>query len=80
MSTLPLTFALPDWFTSSFISSKLGISVRTVQHWCKTGLLTKRGYVVVVARDRGGKRYWIRAPRESRDAMLKHIHLTSFPN
>jgi len=73
MATLPLTFALPNWYTTRFIASRLGKDITTVQKWIRSGLLLKRGYRVVMTMDRGGKRYWIHVPTESRDGMLRKV-------
>lgn len=73
MATFPLIFSHPNWFTTSFIASRLGIDITTVQKWIRSGLLLKRGYVVVLTRDSKGKRYWIHVPPQSRDGMLRKV-------
>ncbi len=75
MSTLPLSFASPNWFTTKFIAARLGRDITTIQKWIRSGLLLKRGYVVVMTMDRGGKRYWVKVDSMSRDGLLKRVPL-----
>lgn len=73
MATLPLIFARPNWYTTRFIASKLGKDITTVQKWIRSGLLLKRGYVVVMTVDRETRRYWVHVPPHSKDGLLRRI-------
>lgn len=73
MASLPLLFARPNWYTSRFIAARLGVSHRTVQYWCETGLLLRRGYIIATTTDREGRRYWVHIPLSLKDAMLRKV-------
>lgn len=77
MTSLPLLFAQPNWFTSTFIAARLGIPHRTVQYWCLKGFLTRRGCTIATIAGGTTKhiRYWIRIPLVTKDAILRRVPL-----
>lgn len=71
---LPIAFADGDWYSTFFISERLGIPLRTIQHWCKTGFFIKRGCRVILSSRRRSP-HWINIPIQSKDAILKQVTL-----
>lgn len=80
MSTLPLTFPSPDWYTLSFIAERMGKNRRTVQYWVERGLFTRMGIQVIVVpakRHCGRSLTWVRIPNNGKYAMFNRIHFNS---
>ena len=73
---LPSLFAHPNWYTTTFIAARLGVPLRTVQYWCQSGFLARRGCKVVVINRLGGLRQcWVYIPNLTTDAILKRLPL-----
>lgn len=79
MTSLPLLFARPNWYTSSFVAARLGVPLRTIQYWCRVGFFARRGCTVVGTTGGEhilkGSRYWIYMPLVSKDAILRKVPL-----
>lgn len=86
--TFPTSFAQDGWYTTTFVASRLGLSIRTVQNWCQTGFLIRRGCKVILVRSRRlysshkSRRgeYWIQLPKVRIDAMLSKVPLKPIDN
>lgn len=72
---LPLNFADGNWYSTFFISARLRVPLRTIQHWCKTGFFIKRGCRVILAHRGPRPNCWINIPMSSKDAILKQVTL-----
>lgn len=83
MSPIPVSFAKKDWYSTPFIAYRLKRPLRTIQYWCKSGFLEKRGCQVIQINYKGWYRgYWVHIPREdmSHDAILNKVPLDIPPS
>lgn len=86
MACIPLAFASNDWYTLSFIASKLGVPTRTARLWAYTGLFTRMGLKIVylstkgISTGTGATRIWVNIPFNCKRAMFSKVKLDNLPS